>query len=59
MHLTAPQMLKDFVSQYSKTREMFDLKERHNIKNSELPSKNSFFNNFTIDVFFCSFLQYV
>ena len=30
---------------------MFDLQERHTIMDSELPSKNIFLNNFTIDVF--------
>ena len=45
--LTAPQMLKNFVHQYHKKKEVFDLKERHVNMNSELLNKNSFFNNFT------------
>ena len=49
--LTTPQVLKDFVHQYCKKIEIFYLKERHINKNSELPNKNSLFNNFTTDVF--------
>ena len=48
--LTAPKMLKDFVHQYHKKEEIFDLKERHINTNAESPNKNSFFSNFTIDL---------
>ena len=44
-------MLEDFVHQYHKNKEIFDLKESHIITNSEMPNRNSFFINFTIDVF--------
>ena len=49
--LPALQMLKDFVHQYHKKKEVFDLKERFITKHLELPNKNSFFNNFATDVF--------
>ena len=49
--LTAPQTLKDFVQQFCKKKEISDLKERHITMELELPNKNSFFNNFTTDVF--------
>ena len=49
--LTTTQMLKDFVHQYHKKKEIFYLKERHINTNSESPNKNSLFNNFTTDVF--------
>ena len=49
--LTAPKILKDFVHQYHKKKEILDLKERHINMNSELPNKIPFFNNFTTDVF--------
>ena len=44
-------MLKHFIHQYCKKKEIFDLKERHINRNSELPNKNFFFNNFTTNVF--------
>ena len=37
--LTAPQMLKDFVHQYQKKKEIFDLKERFITMNLETPKK--------------------
>ena len=49
--LTAPKTLKDFAHQYLKKKEIFYLKESHINMNSELPNKNSFFNNFITDVF--------
>ena len=49
--LTAPQMFKDFVHQYHKEKEVFYLKEKHINMKSEFPHENSFFNNFTTDVF--------
>ena len=33
------------------TKEIFDLNERYITMNLELPNKNSFFNNFTTNVF--------
>ena len=44
-------MLKDFIHQSQHKKEIFDLQKRH-IDNNDLDSnKNSFFNNYTIDVF--------
>ena len=40
--LTAPQTLKDFIHQYKCKKEIFDLKERHNNTDENLPSKNFF-----------------
>ena len=45
-------MLKDFVHQFQHKREIFDLQERHNNNNgSDLANKNSFFNNYIVDIF--------
>ena len=41
--LIAPQMPKNFVHQYPKKREIFDLKERHINMNSELSNKKPLF----------------
>ena len=49
--LTTPKMLKDFVHQYKCKKEIFDLKERHDNMNANLPNKNFFSNNLIIDVF--------
>ena len=49
--LTAPRMLKDGVHQYCHKKESFYLQERHTNMESELPNKNFFFNNYTIDIF--------
>ena len=50
--LTAPKMLKDFVHQFHHKKEIFDLQERHTNIELELPNKNFFFNNYTIDIYF-------
>ena len=49
--LTVPTTLKDFVHQYHHKKEIFDLHERHTIMELELPNKNFFFSNYTIDIF--------
>ena len=49
--LTAPKTLKDFVHWYHDKKEIFDVKRRHTNMDSDLPNKDFFFNNFTIDVF--------
>ena len=49
--LTAPKMLKNFVCQYHHKREIFELQKRHTITDSEIPNKNLFLINFTIDIF--------
>ena len=50
---TAPQTLKEYISQYRHQKENFDLKERHDINKLDLetPNKNFFTNNFIADVF--------
>ena len=48
--LTAPKTLKDFVHQYCPKKEILDLQERHTNMEFELPNKNFFFNNYTIDI---------
>ena len=50
---TAPQTLKNYISQYKHQKEIFDLKERHDINELYLdtPNKNFFTNNFIVDVF--------
>ena len=50
---TAPQTLKEYISQYKHRKEIFDLKERHDINELDLetPNKNFFTNNFIVDVF--------
>ena len=47
--LKSPKTLKDFVHQFHK-KEIFDLQKRHN-NDLDLVKKNSFFNNYTIDIF--------
>ena len=49
--LTAPRTLKDFIHQYKHKKEIFDLEERHDNTDKNLPSKNFFSNNFIVDVF--------
>ena len=39
--LSAPQTLKDYISQYKQKKEIFDLKERHDTTNIESPNKIS------------------
>ena len=50
---TAPQMLKEYIAQYKHKKEIFDLKERHDINELDLetPNKNFFTTNFIVDVF--------
>ena len=49
----APQTLKDYIAQYIHEKEIFDLKERHDIDELDLetPYKNFFTNNFIVDIF--------
>ena len=53
MLLSPPLMLKEYIAQYKCDKEIFDLKERHDIEELETKfvSKNFFTNNFIIDVF--------
>ena len=46
-------MLKDYIAQYKHEKEIFDLKERHDIDklDSETSYKSFFTNNFIIDIF--------
>ena len=50
MLLSAPLMLKEYITQYKCDKEIFDLKERHDIDEleTEFVSKNFFTNNFII-----------
>ena len=48
--LQAPKTLKDFVHQFWHKKEISDLQKRHN-NGLDLANKNSFFNNYTIDIF--------
>ena len=54
--LTAPKTLKDIVCQIQQKKEISDLQERYADMELELPSKNFFFNNYILDVFFCLLL---
>ena len=51
--ITTPQTLKEYFAQYKHEKEIFDLKERHDIDKLDLetPYKNFFTNNFIVDVF--------
>ena len=51
--LSAPQTLKEYISQYKQKKEIFDLKERHDINEIDIesPNKNFFTNNFIVDIF--------
>ena len=51
--LSAPLTLKEYIAQYKHDKEIFDLKERHDLDEleTEFVSKNFFTNNFIIDVF--------
>ena len=51
--MSAPLILKEYISQYKHDKEIFDLKERHDIDEleTEFSSKNFFTNNLIIDVF--------
>ena len=50
---TTPEILKEYILQYKHQKEIFDLKERHDINKSDLetPNKNVFTNNFIMDIF--------
>ena len=51
--LSAPQTLKEYISQYKLKKEIFGLKERHDIDEIDIesPNKNFFTNNFIVDTF--------
>ena len=51
--LSAPLTLKEYIAQYKHEKEIFDLKERHNIDELQIQflNKNFFTNNFIIDTF--------
>ena len=51
--LSTPLTLKEYIAQYKSDKEIFDLKERHDIEEleTEFVSRNFFTNNFIIDVF--------
>ena len=50
--LSAPLTVKEYIiAQYKHEKEIFDLKERHNIDELEYLNKNFFTNNFIIDAF--------
>ena len=51
--LSAPQTLKDYIAQYKHEKEIFDLKERHDIDELELDTsyKNFITNNFIVGIF--------
>ena len=50
---TASQTLKEYISQYKHQKEIFDLKERHDINELDLETSNKklFTDNFIVDVF--------
>ena len=47
---SAPQTLKEYISQYKHKKETSDLKERHDA-NIEFPNKNFFTYNLIVDIF--------
>ena len=51
--LTTPQTLTDYIAQYKHEKEIFDLKERHDIVEIVLETsyKNVFTNNFYVNIF--------
>ena len=51
--LSVPLILKEYIAQHKHEKEIFDLKERHDIEelDIEFSSKNFFTNNFIIDTF--------
>ena len=49
--LTAPKMLKDFIHQYKCKREIFDLEERDDDTEKNLPNKHFFSEIFIVDIF--------
>ena len=54
--ITTPQTIKEYIAQYKHEKEIFDLKERHDMDKLDLetPYKNFFTNNFIMDV--CVFI---
>ena len=48
---SAPQTLKDYISQYRQKKEIFGLNKRHNTTNIGSPNKNFFTNNLIVDRF--------
>ena len=51
--LSATLTLKEYIAQYKHEKEIFDLKERHDIEelDTEFSNKSFFTNNFIIDTF--------
>ena len=49
--LSASEALTDFIHQYKCKKEIFELKERHDNTDTNLPNTNFFSNNFIVDVF--------
>ena len=49
--LTTTRTLKDFIHQYGCKKEIFDLNDRHDTTDENLPNKNFFCNNFIVDIF--------
>ena len=51
--LSASQTLKEYISQYKWEKELFDVKERHDINEIDIdsPNKNFITNNFIVDIF--------
>ena len=49
--MSAPQTLKDYISQYNQKKEISDLQERHETMNIESPNKNFFTKNLIVDIF--------
>ena len=49
--LKPPVSLKDFFHWFWHQKEIYDLKERHNVNNLDLANKNFFFSNYTVGHF--------
>ena len=49
--MSAPQTLKDYISQYKQKKEIFGVTERHDTIDLESPNKNFFTNNLIVDIF--------
>ena len=49
--LTPLKILKDFIQHHNCRKEIFDLNERHDNMDINLPNQNFFSNNFIVDVF--------
>ena len=54
-----PQTLKEYILQYKPKKEIFDLKEIHDITNIESSNKNSFTNNLTVDIIVFKIILYL